>query len=800
MFAAKTVLSGSVGLVLCCCFVIAKCSGESSEKLPAAEKLTISIDSVSPALPPQIAYYVPDSAVFDLLNRSFARDAAVNRTLQTNLQPPPMPTMPPMPPTFPANSWDTMAMSQNNYHFVTSADSSERRRMSAETDSAVAAQNYNYSVEYSPVDDRHETDGHSAQPKRHKPVKTKPKKRIKLPSNRFYLNFGSGNLRKKIKELQAKHRDEFPAEDYDDDAREEEEDEASIEPIVIPKKKHRKFKKPKTARKKPLRRPAPTSSSEHELVDYYPAPARQPCSQSEESDCDEENDAPRPRPHNKQFTIYLTKVHRDDRNNKQALKQRYVLKRKRDSDESESDFVPSRLLSSVRRTEKVVRKHRPSGRQPRIVEQINESGGHIVYTEDGYDDKEFDHGSEERRGKFRRIRRKRRSAEEFEILPIPEELKGQELLDHLTNLIQNATDTLSITSEELRNRPFPLYNSSRAAVRESPIRYMEKVAAFNGSETDDYYSTKTKNCEDISERDDKFGDSSTSSSPQRRRLEGLGDKIGCLKEKLFGEEPLNNPLFLEQTVQQPSSDSLVGADSHVYDDIMQNIGLNKNQRVFSSYGVSDNFDLNGIGTLSVKNRPDNSLNTNEEYTPSSGESQSSGGSSGSSNESSGSVGSSESRDDSEAVEDKPVSERAKPETPSYNPPNVAILDISKFIPRPYAYSPDRFNYESDFIPVTRNTAPPQPAPTKPTVSSTTTSAAPQHFNGVRGSPERFQRNKAAGTFQLPSNVPVPIPLPLLVQQLLHPNNLQRYRGPSNVVIYRQRKPIAVIRLGPNFLN
>lgn len=783
---------------------IAKCSTEQpNENLPKAEKLTISIDSVQPALPPQIAYYIPDSAVFDLFNRSFMFNSTINRTLQT-LRPPPFPTMPPTSTTppmsiFPNDQWDSMASPQNNFRFITPLVEDKRRLMRSgeddenngkEEDTSTASQNYNYNVEYLPAERtnlwrQYENNYPLVEHKLVKNLKPK-KKRIKLPSENFYLNFGSGNLRRKLKELKAKHRDEFGSDDHESEAQDTNDEDA---PIITMKKAAKKTKKTKMPHNKHTRKPYLTSSYENESIDYpispknhkncSPKTKQQPIDIAEYDDENEMIEAeqiPQHRPRKKPFTIYLTKVHHNDHEQKQALKQKIILKRKKDSDESEFDFVPSRLLSSVRRTEKVVHKKRPSsGRQQKVIAKINESGGHIVYSEDGYEDNDYNHGNEERRAILKHIRKRREAIDEFELLPVPEELKGQELLDHLTSLIHNATHTINVTSEELRNRPFPLYNSTSVTVLESPIRYIEKVNTYNESETDDYYKTKIKKCKNINANDDTFIDSTTS-SPQKKRLEGLGDSIDCMKEKLFGENPLNNPIFLEEKVQQPNADTLI--DSRVYNDIMQNIGFNKNQRIFSSYGISNNFDLNSIGTLNTKNRPED-LNTNEEYS------------------------SSKSVEDSIAEEDKSVSEPKTPtKTPiiinTYNSPQVPILDISKFIPKPYAYSNEDVRYESDFIPITKTTKiPTQSNPTKPSINVQTT-VIPFNFNLIRPTTDKFQRNK--GVLQIPANVPVPIPLPLLLQQFLQPQNLQRYRGPSNVVIYRQRKPIALIRVGANVVT
>lgn len=372
--------------------------------------------------------------------------------------------------------------------------------------------------------------------------------------------------------------------------------------------------------------------------------------------------------------------------------------------------------------------------------------GFFLSTEDGYEDKQYDHGSQEKYIRYNHRSRR-------ETLPEPSKLKGQELLDHISGLIQNATDTYTSVDEELqKRRRYPFYNSSKTNIQESPLRYTEHDEPFRASESNSYYGTKTKVCNEIADDVNVTTDEPDPAIPNKR-LKNLGSKIDCMKEKLFGEEPLDNPIFAEDSVSAPTAAGIFESDSSVYTDIMHNIGYNQNQRVFSNYGISENYDLTAADTLTVKNRPDNSLNTNEKFPR-------------------------EDLNDSVESAYAPADreEQTYQKNVFNNPAQVPILDISKFIPRPYSYLPAAPLFESDFVPVTSPTGRPEP----------TTYITPPNVQAV------------------PVKIPVIIPTGAKQYHLGHhqpprkstANN--RKRSPPNVFVLHRGQTMAILRVStPN---
>lgn len=171
------------------------------------------------------------------------------------------------------------------------------------------------------------------------------------------------------------------------------------------------------------------------------------------------------------------------------------------------DFVPYKMLASVRHSEKYV--HQPKDLvNPLLKERILEKGGHVVYTEQGYEDNQYDHGNEE---KFANVKHRRR--------------------------------------RHVSPDKFPFYYSSMQHIpKHSAIRYAETAENLRNGRSS-LYSTKRKTCEDIEFDDTNVDDKDTDSRP-KKRLTGLEAKIDCLKEKLFGAEPLNNPIFQEHFVDE----------------------------------------------------------------------------------------------------------------------------------------------------------------------------------------------------------------------------------------------------------
>lgn len=712
------------------------CVSVENEKLPTAAKLTISIDQVSPALPPQIAYFIPDSALNNFLNRTMLDGVVHNRnaTARPPAAPPQRPRRVPNDP-FDDPMVDSMAAPQSNYRYVLVPNNQNRDfDESSYDDTETAYQNYAYNVNYKPLKEKKSSywryQGYEDENDGIATAKKKFVKKVKHPSAHKFLNYHPTSIRDQLNYLKKNHRYRF-ADDFDEDV--DSDSERIVDGRSVGKKRQ---KKKKVYRKK---QPVPTSSYESDdpLPPYYTVTSsphhnhkdcdshensnhRNPTVAADDYDDDEEENYPvqstaapqkRKKSRNKGLTFYITKVRNQDANTERMLR----VDKSADTDEDESGaeaaFIPTRYLASVRGMEKIV--HKSNNRtprkheEPRIKERLAVSGGHVVYTEDGYEDKEYDHGSEEKYLHYNH--RSRREAPQeispeaqseasteastgastetstetstevyhevlLEELPEASELKGKELIDHLNGLIKNATDTLTSVDGELQRR-YPFYNSTIAVVKESPLRYAEHEKPFRANDSNSYYKTKTKLCNEIADDVNVTTDESGPANPTKR-LNDLGGKIDCVKEKLFGENPLDNPLFSEDNVPEPSAESVFRSDSNVYTDVMHNIVHNKNQRVFSSYGISETYDLSSDNTLAVKNRPDNSLNTNEQLTHD------------------------DINDSLEHIDDPVEEEQNYKKSQFNNPAQLSILDISKFIPRPHPNLPAAPLFESDFVPVT----------------------------------------------------------------------------------------------------
>lgn len=754
--------------------VVSRSVGAVNEKLPTAAKLTISIDQVSPSLPPQIAYFIPDSALNNFLNRTILDGAAFNRSIQT-LRPPPAPPL--RPNMFSANDFgvpmvDSMAAPQSKYRYVVMPKHYNRDYdESDDDDSETAYQNYAYDVNYKPLKEKksnywryqayeNENDGITS-------VEKKYVKKEKHPSSHKYHNYNPTSIRDQLNYLRKNHRDHFA----DDTDNERDDVDANSERIIdgrgVAKKRH---KKKKVHRKKQR---VPTSSYESDDTPNY-AFAAVPHHNHKDCDSDEisnNQDAAvdavgdydddygenypvrktvvpqkRKKSRNKGLTFYITKVRNPDTNTERMLRIDKVGTNDEDQPDMEAAFVPTRYLASVRGTEQIVykKKHRAPAKpkKPHVKERLTESGGHVVYTEDGYEDKQYDNGSQEMYLNYRHRARR-------ETLPEASELKGQELIEHIDGLIKNASDTLTSVDEDLKKRGrYPFYNSNITNLNESPLRYAEHDEPFRANESNSYYDTKTKLCNEIDNDVNVTTDNSDPVIPNKR-LKNLGNKIDCVKEKLFGENPLDNPIFGEYSVSEPTAEAVFGSDSSVYTDVMENIGYNKNQRVFSSYGISDNYDLSAIDTLTVKNRPGNSLNTNEKYP----------------------------RDDiSDSIENGDSSsdhEQTYQQNPFQNPAQVPILDISKFIPRPHPSLPAAPLFESDFVPITMTTEQTEPP---------TTHMTPPKVHAV---PVRIPVIISAKPFYRGRHQP----------PRKHPGNSQQRLSP-NVFVLRRGQTMAIVRVPP----
>lgn len=434
----------------------------------------------------------------------------------------------------------------------------------------------------------------------------------------------------------------------------------------------------------------------------------------------------------------------------------------------QNDFVPSRIMSSVRSVKKVV--HMPREfYEPTLKELIKESGAHTVYTEDGYEDKQFDHDIQDKSVEY--LSRTRRSTN-------VKDLRGQDLIDHLDNLIRNVSDYLN-SSEIIpdTNKKFPLYNSTNEEIQDSPIKYSEYAKpVVNEDFSSELYESKSENCGEIDDDIELSKEHNETNSP-KKRLGNLGNKLDCLKKKLFGEEPLENPLFKENKIPQPQFDNVFGnimqeADgiqtiSSVYSDVMDNIkynSFNENQRIFSDFGVSDNFAVGTINVNTATAKPENELNTNEKYP--------------------------ESKQKENSKEILTVTE--SPLTafnPFRDPAQLPILDISKYIPTPkYQPTESDYVYQTDFKPIFAPHITNYKQPT--TVVSTSTNAPISSQSSPLYGPVNTVRTPGSS----PKKVPIRIPANVhnIQNSNVHRNAMQ------NILLFKHRRPIAMVRIVPNF--
>ncbi|XP_050094129.1 uncharacterized protein LOC126576871 [Anopheles aquasalis] len=161
-----------------------------------------------------------------------------------------------------------------------------------------------------------------------------------------------------------------------------------------------------------------------------------------------------------------------------------------------------------------------------------------------------------------------------EALTDPRELHGDELIRFLDEAIQNTTqylpepsaprnpEVINIVSPPSNVVKFPYYYRPASEIDvDSALRYAENLTTFS---TGPYASRADVVCNevdvDIAEEPEPIADGEGGFRPIKR-LQGLGDKIDCLKVRHFGKEPLDNPLFHEEFVGVPRQVFTVGMAS-----------------------------------------------------------------------------------------------------------------------------------------------------------------------------------------------------------------------------------------------
>lgn len=389
-----------------------------NEKLPTAAKLTISIDQITPALPPQIAYFIPDSALNSFLNRSMLDGAVYNRSIQTLRPPPAPPLRPNMMPAdnFDDQMFDSMAAPQSKYRYVVVPKNHNRDFVESEyPDAETAYQNYAYDINYNPIKEKKsniwryqtyedENDGIT---------KTKKKyvKKDKHSPSHKYLNYNPTSIQDQLNYLKNNHRDQFADDTVERDDNVDDDSERIIDGRGgVGKKRHKKKKVHRKKQRVPISPSyVPTSSYESDDRPYYAVAAvphhnhkncdshehtnnRDSAGNAADYDDDEEEEnnpvhttpAPqrRKKSRNKGLTFYITKVRDPDTNTERMLRIDKAENNDEDDLGTETAFVPTRYLASVRGVEKTIfkKKHRMplKPKKPRIKERIIESGGHVV--------------------------------------------------------------------------------------------------------------------------------------------------------------------------------------------------------------------------------------------------------------------------------------------------------------------------------------------------------------------------------------------------------------------------------------
>lgn len=278
-------------------------------------------------------------------------------------------------------------------------------------------------------------------------------------------------------------------------------------------------------------------------------------------------------------------------------------------------FVPFRMYAQVRHVETENHKPRLEAPSPKVTEKLSLEKKNVYYKEEGYEEKDYDHGDEKIDHKYR----SKRSAQEIENLPVAvalikktdlPKLTGEKLLKHLDELLKKSEiflpddddddfevqrrdkkspkDTATSSSvRSYKSQKFPYYALPDSTLNTmSAFRYSENLKNFPRAKESLYKLKNIKACEEIDQEpepvpsDIEEKGKSTNYNEKPRRLKNLGDKIGCYKEKYFGKDPLDNPLFKEEyvaaSVPIPFKDaSFISHQANplitVYDDVISNI-------------------------------------------------------------------------------------------------------------------------------------------------------------------------------------------------------------------------------------
>lgn len=250
---------------------------------------------------------------------------------------------------------------------------------------------------------------------------------------------------------------------------------------------------------------------------------------------------------------------------------------KESADESEEEveeeskrhdtFVPFRMYAQVRHVE--AENHKPKSEAPsaQAKERLTLEKKNVYYKEEGYEEKDYDHGDETVDSKFR----VKRSAENSS----PALKDKRSLSDSIYSSNQN----------NAKSYKYPYYNlpDSNTLNTMSAFRYSENMKNFPQAKQSLYSFKNVQDCQEIDQEVNPVPDDideegkNTKFNEKPKRLRNLGDKINCYKNKYFGKEPFDNPLFKEEFVSTsiPMPSQFLAHQVNpliaVYDDVISNI-------------------------------------------------------------------------------------------------------------------------------------------------------------------------------------------------------------------------------------
>ncbi|KAG5675355.1 hypothetical protein PVAND_005264 [Polypedilum vanderplanki] len=283
------------------------------------------------------------------------------------------------------------------------------------------------------------------------------------------------------------------------------------------------------------------------------------------------------------------------------------------------NFVPFRLYAQVRHMEA---DHHEEPNKKNIKEKISLAKKNIYYKEEGYEDKQYDHGDDKINYNFDekikdltphknihlRVKRAATNVDEsFDVSKLPialayikkselPKLTGAKLLKHLDELLKNSSVYLDDDDNSPRpvkitkpksSQKFPNYNAPETVLSQmSAHRYSENLKNYPHHKESLYKFKNIKQCDEIEEDiypvpiEAETEHKRTKFNNKPKRLNGLGDKIQCLREKYFGD-PFENPLFHEDEYVEATIPIPVAVNHNlsrqanplitVYDDVINNI-------------------------------------------------------------------------------------------------------------------------------------------------------------------------------------------------------------------------------------